>query len=99
MHDCPECGSICYCDLDDSNDCRDRDDGGVLECFHGCEPEEDFDDDWASAACPGCGEPVNLGGETCGAAECGGKRLPGAADESAPSPPSGEGDTDGKETP
>lgn len=44
MHECPECGQVCYCDLDDSNDCRD--DG---ECFHGCEPEDDepdyFDDD------------------------------------------------------
>lgn len=35
-HECPQCGSACYCDLDDSNDCRE--DG---ECFHACEPEED----------------------------------------------------------
>jgi hypothetical protein len=44
MHDCPACGQVCYCDLDDSNDCRD--DG---ECFHGCDPDEEgftgFDDD------------------------------------------------------
>lgn len=36
MHECPQCWSICYCDLDDSNDCRD--DG---ECFHACDPEDD----------------------------------------------------------
>ena len=38
MHECPECWSICYCDLDDSNDCRDNG-----ECYHQCPPEESYD--------------------------------------------------------
>ena len=53
MHDCPECGCICYCDLDDSNDCRDRG-----RCFHRCDPEPDEyewgaeDDDAPAPASP-----------------------------------------------
>ncbi len=35
MHECPECWSVCFCDLDDSNDCRDN---GV--CYHNCPPDE-----------------------------------------------------------
>ncbi len=40
MHECPECSQVCYCDLDDSNDCRD--DG---ECFHSCDPYSWGDDE------------------------------------------------------
>lgn len=36
MHHCDDCGQVCYCDLDDSNDCRDNG-----ECFHECDPEPD----------------------------------------------------------
>ena len=43
MHECPECWSVCYCDLDDSNDCRDHG-----ECFHVCPPEEE-DLEWGAA--------------------------------------------------
>ncbi len=52
MHECPECSQVCYCDLDDSNDCRE--DG---ECFHNCPPEEEDDygwpedDDWPPEPC------------------------------------------------
>ena len=41
MHECPECGQVCYCDLDDSNDCREDD-----ECFHDCPPDYDEEDTW-----------------------------------------------------
>jgi hypothetical protein len=41
MHECPQCWQVCYCDLDDSNDCRD--DG---ECFHDCDPGSSEDDDF-----------------------------------------------------
>ena len=41
MHECPECGSACSCDIDDMwwED--------VDECDHRCprEPDEDFDDE------------------------------------------------------
>ena len=53
MHECPQCWSICYCDLDDSNDCRDR---GI--CYHPCPPEEDeYADDFCDddAAVPETG--------------------------------------------
>jgi len=41
MHDCPDCGQACYCDLDDTEM-----PDGAAECVHECEPEdEDFWDD------------------------------------------------------
>ena len=53
MHECPQCLQVCYCDMDDSNDCRDAD--GT--CYHNCDPldldEPDyFEDDPDSADAP-----------------------------------------------
>lgn len=74
-HECPDCGQACYCDGDDTwMDLWAT--GG--DCCHTCPEDEngDYGDEWAGASCPGCGEPVDVRGETCGAVECGGKRLP-----------------------
>jgi len=48
MHECPQCGFTCYCDFDDSNDCRED---GI--CYHDCDPsdsDESWDEDEAAPA-------------------------------------------------
>ncbi len=38
-HDCPDCGSACYCDMDDSNLAID-----INDCEHDCAEEKDDTD-------------------------------------------------------
>jgi hypothetical protein len=40
-HSCPECGDLCYCDLDDV-DMQEP----LEECVHECGPESDFDEEY-----------------------------------------------------
>jgi hypothetical protein len=75
MHECPQCWSICFCDLDDSNDCRDN---GA--CYHQCPPEDvdgfsAFDEDDEEPASPSARlrvlrERLWCDGSVCGRSPC-----------------------------
>jgi hypothetical protein len=53
MHSCPDCGSACYCDMEDHEN-----ESAVDECVHACDPEDV--DEWDTDEQPDdlvrCGE-------------------------------------------
>lgn len=39
MHECPECGQVCYCDMED------HDQPAPPDCKHECEEDDDEDEE------------------------------------------------------
>lgn len=54
MHECPDCGQACSCDMEDI-----WNDAAADECEHACdrndlEDDEGDEPDWLDRPCPGC---------------------------------------------